>query len=67
MNNNNVDLWDGVMVELHKIKTGHDDRGVDIMHVRIDGVGPVHKMDIQAHKRQVLAKNKKKKCPLVTV
>jgi hypothetical protein len=40
MNKNKVGLWDGVMVELHKINTstGHDARGVDMMHVGMDGV-----------------------------
>jgi len=30
MNKLEVGLWDGVMIELHKINIGHDTRGVDM-------------------------------------
>jgi len=46
MNNNEVDLWDGVMVKLHKINIGHNARGLDMMHAGIDGVG-VREMDMR--------------------
>jgi hypothetical protein len=46
MNKNEVGLWDGVMVELHKINIGRDARGMDMMHAGIDGVG-VREMDMR--------------------
>ena len=46
MNKNEVGLWDGVMVELHKINIGRDARGMDMMHAGIDGVG-VRGMDMR--------------------